>query len=327
MSGVLRARWIDETSFGPFGGVVRAREDVAPRSANHGHADAWDPFVRVWNERGDKAALVASLFRCKARMGDSIALTTLERHPRSSQLFVPMWSGERRPLYLVVVAQGREAPDLATLRAFVAEGAVAITYLPGIWHHPMIALDAPIDFVNLVSPGDAGVNCDEVDVVAHGLAVHVGALRATIGAAAEAKIRFDLAEARVIEKTNAGAVIYELRELEERLARTLLGLGPGELAPQLRSRARSIEPAILREAEGALARAEEQQWGIGTFASAAAEGLASMSEVYRLKLARAWLFLALGDRATAEEQISAVERDPNQLHRDFESELRALRSS
>src|SRR5260370_983057 len=63
--------------------------------------------------------------------------TQLERHPMSSQLFMPL-SGRR---FGVVVALGDTAPDPATLRAFVTNGRQGVNYAPGIWHHPVIALD------------------------------------------------------------------------------------------------------------------------------------------------------------------------------------------
>ena len=177
MGEVLRARWIDERAYAPYGSIVRSRADVAPREANHGRARAWDGLARVLNPRGDAAALEASLFRCLPYAGEVVALSTLERHPRSTQLFAPMWSGERAPLFLVVVARGEDAPDLATLRAFAASGATAITYHAGVWHHPMIALGATIDFVNLVSPDGDEKNCEELDVTARGLAVALDDIR------------------------------------------------------------------------------------------------------------------------------------------------------
>eukprot|EP00027_Filamoeba_sp_ATCC50430_P006346 CAMPEP_0168542754 /NCGR_PEP_ID=MMETSP0413-20121227/1513_1 /TAXON_ID=136452 /ORGANISM="Filamoeba nolandi, Strain NC-AS-23-1" /LENGTH=87 /DNA_ID=CAMNT_0008572645 /DNA_START=195 /DNA_END=458 /DNA_ORIENTATION=+ len=52
--------------------------------------------------------------------------------------------------YLVIVAQGGDAPDLSTLKCFVASRNQAITYYPGIWHHPMVALDEETDFTCFV---------------------------------------------------------------------------------------------------------------------------------------------------------------------------------
>jgi ureidoglycolate lyase len=71
---------------------------------------------------------------------------TLEKHPLSTQLFVPL--GAER--YVVVVALGDAAPDLSTLSAFLASGKQGITYHPGVWHHTLMALDQPTDFSCLV---------------------------------------------------------------------------------------------------------------------------------------------------------------------------------
>ncbi|KAJ1538776.1 hypothetical protein HK405_013505 [Cladochytrium tenue] len=87
----------------------------------------------------------------------------LERHPYSSQLFVPMtrqvtasaarWPGP--PRYLVVVAPhapGRpDLPDFSRLDAFVADSNQAVNYAPGTWHHPLIALHPALtDFACIV---------------------------------------------------------------------------------------------------------------------------------------------------------------------------------
>ena len=39
---------------------------------------------------------------------------------------------------------------MSTLRVFQAREKQAITYNPGVWHHPMIELDRTTDFVCLV---------------------------------------------------------------------------------------------------------------------------------------------------------------------------------
>ena len=65
--------------------------------------------------------------------------TVMERHPFSSQTFLPLKASR----YLIVVApdRGDGGPDLAGARAFVAEGNQGITYRCGTWHHDMTVLD------------------------------------------------------------------------------------------------------------------------------------------------------------------------------------------
>ena len=45
-------------------------------------------------------------------------------------------------------------------RAFLAENGQGVNYHRGVWHHPLIALEAAIDFLCIDRAG-AGANCDE----------------------------------------------------------------------------------------------------------------------------------------------------------------------
>jgi ureidoglycolate lyase len=80
----------------------------------------------------------------------------LERHPLSSQLFMPLSAAP----FLVVVAPPGENVDRTSVRAFVTNGAQGVNYRRGTWHHPVIALANPSEFlvVDRVGPG---ANCDE----------------------------------------------------------------------------------------------------------------------------------------------------------------------
>lgn len=63
----------------------------------------------------------------------------LERHPYSSQTFMPL-SVSR---YVVIVApSGADgAPDLKGLLGFVANGNQVVSYNAGVWHLPLTVLD------------------------------------------------------------------------------------------------------------------------------------------------------------------------------------------
>ena len=88
-----------------------------------------------------RAGAWANLYLTAIEPVDRLPLhaTVMERHPFSSQTFLPLKASR----YLVVVApDGRDGgPDLAGVRAYVAEGDQGFTYRCGIWHHEMIALD------------------------------------------------------------------------------------------------------------------------------------------------------------------------------------------
>lgn len=165
MSQTIRARPLTIAEYAPYGEVIVAgRADAPTRPANQGTARRTDHLAPVVNLRGEGAPLNVCVFRCAPRRDFPLALALLERHPFSTQVFLPM--NARR--YLVVVARGDQAPDPGTLAAFVARGDQGISYRPGVWHHPIVALDAETDFVCLVhedgSPGD----CQEVRFAAGG---------------------------------------------------------------------------------------------------------------------------------------------------------------
>ncbi|KHN99430.1 Ureidoglycolate hydrolase [Metarhizium album ARSEF 1941] len=164
-------------------------------SANQGFAIQYRNVSRVRNLYGQspsgRADAVMSMFVCSARglsplsaTHDKFTVRLLERHPFTTQTFAPVASSARR--YLVVVAPslppsgadrhlpapeadglpGRGLPHLKALRAFVATDAQAVTYAPGTWHAPMVALGAPgttLDFV--VSQFASGVAVEDCQIV------------------------------------------------------------------------------------------------------------------------------------------------------------------
>jgi ureidoglycolate lyase len=143
---VLVATAITPEGYRPYGDVLSAdRHDIAARPANQGTAARKDGQIVLAHDRPAARANFAS-FRCTPRTEWPMLISLLEKHPRSTQVFVPM-KGEA---FVVVVALGGDAPDLTTLRAFIAGKGVAISYRPGVWHHPMIALDEETDFACLI---------------------------------------------------------------------------------------------------------------------------------------------------------------------------------
>lgn len=81
----------------------------------------------------------------------------LERHPQGSQAFIPMHG---QSFLIVVAAQlNPNTPDLEKIYAFISNGKQAINYHTGTWHHPLLTLEAPSDFVVVDRIGE-GHNCD-----------------------------------------------------------------------------------------------------------------------------------------------------------------------
>jgi len=126
---------------------IAADPKLPAASANAGTALRYDHLGALENLRPDQAAPNLCVFRVQPSAASPFFIRRLERHRYSTQLFVPMAGAGR---YLVIVCEGRDTPDLRTLRAFVALTEQGITYRPGIWHHPLIALDRLTDFACLV---------------------------------------------------------------------------------------------------------------------------------------------------------------------------------
>lgn len=154
-------------AYARFGDVLSAdRDDVRAKPANQGTAQRRDFLVSVQNDRAGARANIAS-FRCTPRTQWPMPLALLEKHGASTQLFVPM-NAQR---YLVIVALGGEQPDLSTVRAFMAGPTQGVSYRPGVWHHPMIALDAVTDFACLVWEDGSDDDCTVVDLSARDVTI------------------------------------------------------------------------------------------------------------------------------------------------------------
>lgn len=139
-------------AFAPFGDVISAglREGEA---ANQGTATRFDWCTRLVNDRPGVQANV-SVFRSVAK-ALPFEVKLLEHHPFSTQAFLPMVCAR----YLVCVAPTTKGggPRVAGLRAFLCQPGQGINYRVGVWHHPIVALDAPADFV-MVAFEDGTVN-------------------------------------------------------------------------------------------------------------------------------------------------------------------------
>ena len=118
------------------------------------HADSFSEFGAViprppegvreyFNDRleNNRTGARVDLSLATIKPADTLPLhaTVLERHPFSSQTFLPLKASR----YFVIVAPDNDdgGPDLARVRAFVSGSDQGITYRCGVWHHGMTVLD------------------------------------------------------------------------------------------------------------------------------------------------------------------------------------------
>ncbi|MEQ8248900.1 MAG: ureidoglycolate lyase [Alphaproteobacteria bacterium] len=105
-----------------------------------------------------------------------IRVAKMERHPLSSQAFLPLDCDR----YLVIVAlpQGASGPpDLDTLRAFVVPGNAGINYNAGTWHFPLTSLDRPATF-GLLMYMDGGPGDEDWHALDEAVTLHIPAAAA-----------------------------------------------------------------------------------------------------------------------------------------------------
>jgi|SRR5262249_45544396 len=155
-TSIVRLRPVPLTRglFTPFGEVIEST-DHPHYTINDGYAERYSDLANI--DVGEREGqLRVNIFRALPRTLP-LPIRMVERHPLSSQAFVAMGG---QPFLVVVAAPGK-APPAGDLHAFVTDGRQGVNYARGTWHHPLIALDAPGEFL-VIDRGGPGENCDEV---------------------------------------------------------------------------------------------------------------------------------------------------------------------
>lgn len=151
MSRVLAVSPLEAAAFAPFGTVLATGpEGIA---INGGTARRFDLAGALDLTRENGQPLL-SLIRTEA-VRRPVTVALLERHRLSSQTFACL-SGHD---FLAVVAPAGETVDPATVRAFRVPPGRAVTYAPGTWHAPLMALDGPAD-VLVIGRASPVTDCD-----------------------------------------------------------------------------------------------------------------------------------------------------------------------
>jgi ureidoglycolate lyase len=117
-----------EAEFAPFGQVVETPDAPGREFFS----------AELENARPD-AHVDLSVATLEPLVELPLTITLMERHPYSSQTFLPLGASR----YFVIVAPDAPdgGPDMGAVRAFIADGRQGVTYRRGTWHHGMTVLD------------------------------------------------------------------------------------------------------------------------------------------------------------------------------------------
>lgn len=147
-------RHLTAEAFRPYGDVIDASGSPS-YPANGGAAQVHRDLAAIDLDAGSRVCV--SVVRT-APTALPLRITVMERHPLGSQAFVPLGGAE---LLVLVAPEGDLDPS--EIVAFHCSASQAINYRPGIWHHPLIALHRPSDFVVIDRQGE-GANLDLVAI-------------------------------------------------------------------------------------------------------------------------------------------------------------------
>ncbi|MEE2729936.1 MAG: ureidoglycolate lyase [Pseudomonadota bacterium] len=143
--------------FVPFGDVIEAHDEARHFAINYGQTERYHDLAQI-DVSAQGGRPIVSLFRSRP-LPTPITIEILERHPHSSQAFMPLGN---QP-YLVVVAPPGPLDETA-IRVFLAQPGQGVNYHAGTWHHFSLALHADSDFLVIDRGGLEGEvlsNCDE----------------------------------------------------------------------------------------------------------------------------------------------------------------------
>lgn len=141
-------------AFRPFGEVIRADEVARHYPINQGTTERYHDLATVDVAENGGRTLI-NIFRGQPRTLP-FEVRMLERHPLGSQAFIPLGA---QP-YLVVVAPPGELRE-EELRVFLITDGSGVNYARGVWHHPLLALEAASDFL-VIDRGGSGLNLNEI---------------------------------------------------------------------------------------------------------------------------------------------------------------------
>ncbi len=146
---------LSQAAFSPFGEVIQS-EGAQHFPMNGGTLERYYDLASIDVGVDTGGRPVMSIARCRQPTALPLDIHFLERHPHGSQAIYPLFAQSM----LVVVAPPGDQISAEQIRAFYSDGQQGINFAPGVWHLPILALQADQAFM-IVDRGGPNQNCDE----------------------------------------------------------------------------------------------------------------------------------------------------------------------
>ena len=150
----IKLQTLTKNNFAPFGDVIETA-GAERILINEGTTERFHDLANIDVESEGGHTLI-NIFRGQPRP-QPIQIKMMERHPLSSQAFIPL----KKIPYIIVVAVISKIVGPKDLHAFRAQGDQGINYKRNLWHHPLLTLEKNHDFL-VVDRGGPGENCEEM---------------------------------------------------------------------------------------------------------------------------------------------------------------------
>ncbi|MBD1557155.1 ureidoglycolate lyase [Vibrio sp. S9_S30] len=149
----LKIEVLSKDAFAPFGEVIET-DNSASFLINNGSTKRFHQLAQADTGTAGGHTII-SIFEATP-LDYPLPIGMLERHPLGSQAFMPLLGHP----FLIVVAPLGDTPNPNAIRAFISNGKQGVNYHKGVWHHPVLALNANDQFL-VVDRSGKGNNCDE----------------------------------------------------------------------------------------------------------------------------------------------------------------------
>ncbi|WVQ72811.1 allantoicase [Cryptococcus sp. DSM 104548] len=186
-SSALKPLPITPENFAPYGHIITTSPSSFHTDTEHapdGLTVKHNRLAPVTDSYPEDAGAVTGIavFRATPKVGlergKVFDLRYMERHPHTSQTFIPMgkaeWKDHSEPAipsggqFLVIVAPDHPSipntPDPNKVEAFLLPAHQGLSYRAGVWHHPVLVLDETMDLACVETQVATGVvDSDERD--------------------------------------------------------------------------------------------------------------------------------------------------------------------